>query len=121
MWVETTKPVQISCLTPYLVTTPNRITPFWRCTADLSIVGDHVITTIFTHTRKLWVWCELKMAQNDFSRQFWAGITEEKNIHLSFSQNQPRSLNLHTIEKMLNDTYSVTDDQRDHLALLHLN
>src|SRR5271170_5123491 len=110
MWIEATQPVHISCLKPYLVTTPNRITPFRCRTADLSIIGNHVITTIFTHTRKLWVWCGLKMAQNDFCRKFRVGITEEKGIHSCFSQNQPRSLNLHTVEKMINDTYRVTDN-----------
>src|SRR5215470_11141277 len=103
--IEATQPVQIACLTKYLVTTPDWKTPLGCGATDLAIVGDHVVAAILAHAGEMWVWCGLEMAQDDFGGQFGIGVTEKEAIHRGFGQHGAWRLYLHTIPGMGDDPH----------------
>ena len=88
--------MQVTSAPEELVTAPEGKAPLRSGTADLPIVGDHVIAAVLAHTGELRVRRRCEMTEDDFGSQFRIGIAEEKCIHCRLGQHSAGRLNLHT-------------------------
>ena len=98
--IEAAQPEQVARPTHYLVATPQRETPLGCGSADLPVIGHHIIAAIFAHAGEVRMRGRLEMREDDLGGEFWIGIAKKQRIQSGLGQHQAGSLNLHAIKRV---------------------